>query len=715
MSVRQSPPARKSASGGSPSKDFEVIIAGDFSVADDIGLRVCGEASAAAAAGYRTGLMHLAKPGTPVPIAPEVQAAMRQFEIPVLAPDTAQSAKLLILHTSQAAAAALKPVARIAAQRTIVVCGGAPALLSDEQAINSSISLAPANPWTRSLFTKQKGVKVERENWPMAMQPASDSVPTAATQALRLGIAVSPENAGIAARLAKLIPRDGAIEPVLWLARAANRPQLDTPPAWTVLDGADTSLDWFLRKIDALVVIEDRGNARYPDAIIGAALAAGKPVVLPPKLAAYYRGATLAAEGDQAIPALLALHSDARAFAKAVKQSKTFAAKHLSEAAFIGHLQKLIGATPEKKRSKVKSATSSTPPRVLFLPKGGVGLGHVARTLAIARRAGDNFQPVFVTLAEAAGMIEGFGFRAEYIPSAAYAGLRPADWEPWFQAELEDLIDAYEADAVVFDGSDPSEALIAAAASRPRCKLAWVRRGMWEEGYDPSLHTSKAFDLIIEPGELAAARDKGATAQRRHEAAQVPPITVLERQELLPREEAARAIGFDPARPAVLLQLGSGENRDIVGTLDRIIAQLGRYPDVQIAIAEWSNTPGTLQLWKGVKILKGAPLSLYFNAFDFSIAASGYNTFHEAIGFGLPSIFIPNTAPGMDDQQARAQFAQDAGAAIELPQTDLGDLPDILKLMMQDSFRSVMRQNCESLACGNGAADASALISQLVN
>jgi UDP-N-acetylglucosamine:LPS N-acetylglucosamine transferase len=81
----------------------------------------------------------------------------------------------------------------------------------------------------------------------------------------------------------------------------------------------------------------------------------------------------------------------------------------------------------------------------------------------------------------------------------------------------------------------------------------------------------------------------------------------------------------------------------------------------------------------------------------------------------LPSIFIPNTAPGMDDQQARAQFAQDAGAAIELPQSDMGDLPDILKLMMQDSFRSVMRQNCESLASGNGAAQASALISQLVN
>ncbi len=75
---------------------------------------------------------------------------------------------------------------------------------------------------------------------------------------------------------------------------------------------------------------------------------------------------------------------------------------------------------------------------------------------------------------------------------------------------------AYGADAVVYDGSDPPQALIAAVGSRSRCKLAWIRRGMWEPGYDPSLHLSPHFDLILEPGELAAARDRGATALRRN-------------------------------------------------------------------------------------------------------------------------------------------------------------------------------------------------------
>ena len=99
----------------------------------------------------------------------------------------------------------------------------------------------------------------------------------------------------------------------------------------------------------------------------------------------------------------------------------------------------------------------------------------------------------------------------------------------------------------------------------------------------------------------------------------------------------------------------------------------------------------------------------------FSVAAAGYNTFHEAMSFGLPTIFVPNTAPGMDDQQGRAQFAQDRGAAIELPQTDIAELPQVLSLMMNASFRQVMKQNAEGLFTTNGAAEASARISALVN
>lgn len=83
---------------------------------------------------------------------------------------------------------------------------------------------------------------------------------------------------------------------------------------------------------------------------------------------------------------------------------------------------------------------------------------------------------MFVTLAESVALVEGFEFRAECNPSAVYAGQRPADWQPWFQAELEDLIESYDAKAIVSDGSDPPDALIRAAAARGRCKMAYPLR-----------------------------------------------------------------------------------------------------------------------------------------------------------------------------------------------------------------------------------------------
>ena len=238
---------------------------------------------------------------------------------------------------------------------------------------------------------------------------------------------------------------------------------------------------------------------------------------------------------------------------------------------------------------------------------------------------------------------------------------------------------------------------------------------MWAPGYDPSLQRSSSYDIIIEPGEIAAERDRGATAARRHETLAVEPITLLDPRDLLPREKAAAALGLDPQRPAVLLQLGSGENRDVLGLTAEAVEACRRFPGLQIVAAEWANAAGSLSLWPDVTVLKGAPLSLYYHAFDFSIGAAGYNGFHEAINFGLPSILVPNRAPGMDDQEGRAAFAQDAGAAIALHEHEFGELPDILSLMMRPEFRAVMRGNCAGLARKNGAGAAAGMIAELVS
>ncbi len=70
-------------------------------------------------------------------------------------------------------------------------------------------------------------------------------------------------------------------------------------------------------------------------------------------------------------------------------------------------------------------------------------------------------------MADSAGLIESFGFRAEYIPPAYCSESSPDDWDPWFEAEIGDLIETYDAEAVVFDGSDPRGAASCRRPARP--------------------------------------------------------------------------------------------------------------------------------------------------------------------------------------------------------------------------------------------------------
>jgi hypothetical protein len=174
---------------------------------------------------------------------------------------------------------------------------------------------------------------------------------------------------------------------------------------------------------------------------------------------------------------------------------------------------------------------------------------------------------------------------------------------------------------------------------------------------------------------------------------------------LFDRAHAAARLGLNPARPAVLIQLGSGFNRDLLSLLDHIIKVLALEPGLQIAVAEWVNGSIPLALWPDVTILRGFPISQYLNAFDFCISAAGYNSFHELISFAVPTIFVANRHPAMDDQYGRAQFAQ----------ADLADLPDLLKLLSQSSARKFLSKNCEKLARPNGAGPAAAAVAALAS
>ena len=62
-----------------------------------------------------------------------------------------------------------------------------------------------------------------------------------------------------------------------------------------------------------------------------------------------------------------------------------------------------------------------------------------------------------------------------------------------------------------------------------------------------------------------------------------------------------------------------------------------------------------------VHLVRDYPNALYLKAFDASVQAGGYNSFHEVRSVGLPTLFLPNMNTGMDDQLARCKVAEVEG------------------------------------------------------
>ena len=182
-----------------------------------------------------------------------------------------------------------------------------------------------------------------------------------------------------------------------------------------------------------------------------------------------------------------------------------------------------------------------------------------------------------------------------------------------------------------------------------------------------------------------------------------------------PREEARIRLGLPMDSTAVYIQLGAGKINDIEGQLDMAIRLLNEHEDVHMVIGE-SIIGDRLKL-KGdrVRIIRDYPNSLLFNAFDFAIMAGGYNSYHEAIAFALPTLFIPNLDTGMDDQLARVKAGEADGACMVLSDQNEAAFREVLERLMDESHRKNMQLACNANHDENGAVSSAQQLVQMMN
>ena len=203
-----------------------------------------------------------------------------------------------------------------------------------------------------------------------------------------------------------------------------------------------------------------------------------------------------------------------------------------------------------------------TKPTIILATSNGVGMGHLVRATGIAIELKKYANPIIVSMAGGIAEIPDYlGIRVEYIPGRDRGWMPRDNWDVYLRDRLMALVDETGATVMSFDGVVPYPGVIAAKFSHPKLALVWVRRGLWQKKPQRFVlgMQSKMMDHIVEPGDMARAYDFGPTASRT-DATLTSPVSLFRESVALSREEARKVLGLDLDRPAVLVQLGTGDS-----------------------------------------------------------------------------------------------------------------------------------------------------------
>jgi glycosyltransferase involved in cell wall biosynthesis len=508
-------------------------------------------------------------------------------------------------------------------------------------------------------------------------------------------------------------PVDGsAIVKILGGADPARNVLGYQPASWQVIPfGAKDPRD-FLAELDFFAYYHHPAWVEAFGRNVLEALASGLPAILPPHFRALFGDAAIYAEPAEVSSVVSRLYDDRTAYEDVATRASALARSRFGYEEHHRRISQLIGppepAEQPKHRSFSPQPRTSEPPRLLLISSNGAGMGHLTRLMAYARRAQPDLAPHFMSLSQAVGVVAQYGYPFEYLPSAGATGLSSRRWHDLFTERVSDVVARLRPAVVVFDGTWPYEGIPRVRDAYPDARWVWSRRGMWRRGKSgEQIDKAPWFDDVLIPGELGAAYDRGATSTAG--GFRLGPVTLLDADELDDRDTARRALSLPLDCRLALVALGAGNINDTNHETGAVVAALRRLGvEICVTQAEIAESGSTRS---DVHVVREFPLSRRFHAFDLAVSAAGYNSFHELLRFGVPTLFIPNQDTALDDQQGRAQFAADQGLAHTLGGVSVAAATLLLGDLLERGQDMVAK--VAALDSGNGAASAAAQLRRL--
>ena len=355
-------------------------------------------------------------------------------------------------------------------------------------------------------------------------------------------------------------------------------------------------------------------------------------------------------------------------------------------------------------------------PTIILATSNGIGMGHLARATAVAEELKGVARPILVSVAGGIAEIPSTtGIPCEYIPGKTRRWMPAHRWDRYFRDRLIAIADETGASVISFDGVVPYPGFIATKLTRPDLTIVWVRRGLWQKNLLRFAlpFQSRLVDLIIEPGDIARAYDHGPTA-KRNDATLTSPVSLYSKARALSREDARNALGLDADRPAVLVQLGTGDS-DMNEKMRAALTGLVGWNGLQVVLTKNPvDAQGKSLVPEGldIKVQRYFPLANLLAAFDGAIAATGYNSVHELLPAQIPTVLISNIR-GTDDQDARAKWCQDHGYALRADHANLADITATVAKLSDSAVRQRLHSKCAELSNTKGGSEIAQILLSL--
>ncbi|KKJ01618.1 glycosyltransferase [Prochlorothrix hollandica] len=348
--------------------------------------------------------------------------------------------------------------------------------------------------------------------------------------------------------------------------------------------------------------------------------------------------------------------------------------------------------------------------RWLFYAVNGLGLGHLTRTLALARqlrRRSPQSQFLFLTTSEADGILWQEGFASVKLPSrmaAKPSGLRYGSYNRLIHTVVVNTIAAFQPHVLVVDTFPAGSAQELLPVLRWDGKRVFIYREQKAEVCtDPWFQQLLAlYDQILiphSPGELELPLPPDVPVQW------TGPMVVRDRSEALDPQAACDRLGLPRDRPLIYVGFGGGGDPDYGSLLQWVLTQAPDFPQWQFVAAQ--PPLGRLNLdilpqSPNISMIRYYPLAECWSAFQGAISAAGYNTVAELLHHQVPTLWVP-LKRGVDAQDQRVDRLVAQGWGWRVDPQDTTALEMALQALTDTGARSAKRHALATLDQGNGA------------